>query len=134
MLTYETAHMIHQVRALAREDRNYICLIFQRYPHVQTTMSLNARAYTDPPNGAMVFLSQRKRWTLSTCANDILICAKNEMNWFERLCSLADIIVWVLPIFVMQTFALFIKACIYDTNPTFIVCFAIVTMIPLSCG
>src|SRR5258706_3659481 len=139
--------MIHQVRALAGEDRNYICLIFFQSPHVQTTMALNAIAYTDSPTGlpisssgsnflttlgVMVFLSQRKRWTLSTCANDMLICAKNEMNWFERCCSAADILVWGLPWFVMQTFILFIKACIRVESPTFIVCFAIVTMIPLS--
>ncbi|KAG4414127.1 hypothetical protein IFR04_012733 [Cadophora malorum] len=128
------ANMIHQVRALAGEDRNYICLIFFRFPKSQTTMSLKAIAYTDPPNGFMVFLSQRKRWTLSTCANDILIVMKNEMNWFERACSLADVLVWILCIFVMQTLILFIKACINVTDPTFIVCFAIVTMIPLAYG
>ncbi len=126
--------MIHQIRALAGEDRNYICLIFFRFPKSQTTMSLKAIAYTDPPNGLMVFLSQRKRWTLSTCANDMLITAKNEMNWFERLCSLADVIVWVLTVFVLQTLVLFIKACIAVEDPTFIVCFAIVTMIPLAFG
>jgi len=128
------ANMILQVRALAGEDRNYICLIFQQFPEVQTTMSLNAIAFTDPPNGFMVFLSQRKRWTLSTCANDMLISFRNEMNFFERICSLADILTWLLPLFVMQTVVLFIKACINVVDPTFIACFAIVTMIPLSYG
>lgn len=122
--------MLHQIRALAGEDRNFIVLIFFQFPYAQTTMSLNAIAYTDPPNGAMVFLSQRKRWTLSTCANDMLIVAKKQMNWFERLCSAADVIVWFLPVFVAQTVALFIKACVRVEDPTFIVCFAIVTIVP----
>jgi chitin synthase len=95
-------------------------------------MSLNAIAFTDPPNAAMVFLSQRKRWTLSTCANDVLIVQHKNMNWFERICSFADIIVWGTPIFVMQTFALFIKACVFSKDPTVILCFAIVTMIPMT--
>lgn len=128
------ADMIQQVRALAGEDRNYICLIFQEFSQAQTTMSLNAIAYTDPPNSLMVFLSQRKRWTLSTCANDVLITSKGKMNWFERICSGADIITWTLPIFVMQTLILFIKACMTTDDPTFIICFSIVTMIPLSYG
>lgn len=126
--------MVHQIRALAGEDRNFIVLIFFRFPHSQTTMSLNAIAYTDPPNGLSVFLSQRKRWTLSTCANDMLIVAKSQMNWFERICSAADVITWFLPVFIAQTVALFIKACINVEDPTFIVCFAIVTMIPLTYG
>lgn len=124
--------MVRQIRALAGEDRNFIVLIFFHSPNAQTTMSLNAIAYTDPPDGWMVFLSQRKRWTLSTCANDILIVAKKQMNLFERACSAADVIVWFLPVFVAQTVALFIKACIRAEDPTFIVCFAIVTMIPLT--
>lgn len=133
-LNSDTDNMVHQVRALAGEDRNYICLIFAKYPKAITTMALNAIAYTDPPNGIMVFLSQRKRWTLSTCANDMLIVSKNAMNWFERLCSLADILVWFAPIFIMQTFVLFIRACIRAETPVFIVSFATVTMVPMLYG
>jgi len=40
----------------------------------------------------------------------------------------------MLPIFVMQTVVLFIKAVVNVEDPTFIACFAIVTMIPLSYG
>ncbi|KAB5528001.1 chitin synthase-domain-containing protein [Coniochaeta sp. 2T2.1] len=127
-------HMVHQVRALAGEDRNYICIIFKHYPKAITTMAMEAIAYTDPPNGLMVFLSQRKRWTLSTSANDLLITSKNAMNWFERICSMADVIVWVLPIFVAQTIILFIRACIHATSPVFILSFASVTIVPLIYG
>lgn len=127
-------HMIHQVRALAGEDRNYICIIFKHYPKAITTMSMDAIAFTDPPNGVMVFLSQRKRWTLSTTANDMLISSKNAMNWFERICSLADMLVWCVPIFVAQTIALFIRACIHATTPVFILSFATVTIIPMVYG
>lgn len=123
--------MIEQIRALAGEDRNYICLIFFNSPKVKTTMSMKAIAYTDPPNGAMVFLSQRKRWTLSTCANDILIVSKNQMQWFERICSTADILCWGLPFFVMQTFALFIRAVIHLDNLPFLLGFASLTIIPI---
>lgn len=126
--------MIHQVRALAGEDRNYICLIFFNSPKIQTRMAMKAIAYTDPPNGFMVFLSQRKRWTLSTCANDFLIASKKEMNWFERLCSFADILTWGLPLFIMQTFILFVRACIRVTTPWFILGFATITIIPITYG
>lgn len=124
--------MIHQVRALAGEDRNYICLIFFNSPHVRTTMSMKAIAYTDPPNGVMVFLSQRKRWTLSTCANDMLIISKNQMNLFERICSTADVLCWGLPFFIMQTFALFVRACVHLDNLAFLLGFASLTIIPLA--
>ena len=127
-------NMIHQVRALAGEDRNYICIIFKHYPKAITTMALDAIAYTDPPNGVMVFLSQRKRWTLSTSANDLLIGSKNAMNWFERICSISDVMTWVLPIFVAQTLALFIKACVHATTPVFILSFATVTLVPMTYG
>lgn len=82
-------------------------------------------------SGLMVFLSQRKRWTLSTCSNDLLIISKNQMNWFERICSLADVLVWGLPFFVMQTFALFIRACVHLDNIAFLLGFASVTIIPI---
>jgi chitin synthase len=127
-------NLVHQIRALAGEDRNYICLIFFNSPKVQTTMSLKAIAYTDPPNGFWVFLSQRKRWTLSTCANDILIASKNQMNWFERLCSVADILSWGLPFFILQTFALFVKACIHAEDFVFLLAFAMLTIIPITYG
>jgi chitin synthase len=97
-------------------------------------MAMKAIAFTDPPNGLMVFLSQRKRWTLSTNANDMLITSKGAMNWFERICSFADIMVWMVPIFVAQTLVLFIKACVHATNPVFILSFATVTLIPMVYG
>lgn len=127
-------HMIHQVRALAGEDRNYICIIFKHYPKAITCMAMNAIAFTDPPNGFMVFLSQRKRWTLSTSANDMLIMSKNAMNWFERICSFADVIVWILPVFVAQTLVLFIRACVNAETPVFILSFATVTLVPMLYG
>ncbi|KAJ9134530.1 Glycosyltransferase family 2 protein [Coniochaeta hoffmannii] len=127
-------NMIHQIRALAGEDRNYICIIFKHYPKAITCMAINAIAFTDPPNGLMVFLSQRKRWTLSTNANDMLILSKNAMNWFERICSTADVLVWILPIFVAQTIILFIRACIHATTPVFILSFATVTIVPMIYG
>jgi chitin synthase len=127
-------NMIHQIRALAGEDRNYICIIFKHYPKAITCMAMKAIAFTDPPNGLMVFLSQRKRWTLSTNANDMLITSESPMNWFERICSAADLMVWVLPIFVAQTIILFIRACINATTPVFILSFATVTIVPMVYG
>lgn len=56
------------------------------------------------------------------------------MQWFERICSLADVLVWGLPWFVMQTFGLFIRACVKLDSIAYLLGFASVTIIPIIYG
>ncbi|KAK8209123.1 hypothetical protein M8818_003818 [Zalaria obscura] len=123
-------NLIQQIRSLAGEDRNYVVNMFFAAPTINTRQAIRAVAYTDPPTSLSVFLSQRRRWTLSTCANDLIVIRDNRMVWFERLSSIADLMTWFLPVFILATVANFLKAAILHHNVPLLVGMCSVVMLP----
>jgi len=64
--------------------------------------------------------------------------AQNTVNWFERICSIVDVIIWVLLGYVVQTIMPLIRACIRAciraSSPVFIRSFINITVAPLMYG
>jgi chitin synthase len=106
-----TDSLLKQIRATASEDRNHVCLMLSAFPKSQTRQALRARAYTDVPRSWSVFLSQRRRWTLGATSNDLLLVFAPGIVWFERLLACANVLTWVLNLFIIACIASFIKAC-----------------------
>ena len=106
-----TDNLLKQIRATASEDRNHVCLMLSTFPKSHTRQALRARAYTDVPLSWSVFLSQRRRWTLGATANDLFLIFAPGVNWFERILACANVLTWVLNIFILECIASFIKAC-----------------------
>ena len=106
-----TDHLLKQIRATASEDRNHVCLMLSAFPKSRTRQAINARAYTDVPRSWSVFLSQRRRWTLGASSNDLLLVFAPGIILFERILAFANVITWVLNLFIIACIASFIKAC-----------------------
>lgn len=123
-------HLIQKIRSLAGEDRNYVVNMFWASPQINTRQAIHAVAYTDPPTSLSVFLSQRRRWTLSTCANDIIVIRDPKMKWWERVSSIADLLTWFLPIFILATVANFLRAVILHHNVPLLVGLSSVVFLP----
>lgn len=63
--------IIQSIRALLGEDRRYTGLVLYNNPTGKTTLNLSAKAYTSVPVKWNVFISQRRRWFLSSQVNNI---------------------------------------------------------------
>ncbi|PWN27063.1 hypothetical protein BDZ90DRAFT_184724 [Jaminaea rosea] len=101
------------IRAFAGEDRNHVVNMFNEFPESQTRMCWSAHAYTDPPQSFKVFLSQRRRWTLSTSANDLVVLFGSKQNIWERFCAFVDIAIWAIPFFIFATLGQLIRAIVH---------------------
>ncbi|KAJ9623090.1 hypothetical protein H2203_006023 [Taxawa tesnikishii (nom. ined.)] len=123
-------NIIQKIRSLAGEDRNYVVNMMMAAPNINTRQAVRAVAYTDPPTSLSVFLSQRRRWTLSTCANDLIVIRDPKMKWFERMSSCADLLTWFLPVFILATVANFLKAAIEHHNVPLLVGLSSVVFLP----
>ena len=66
-------NIINHILSYASEDRNHICLMFQLYPYVRTIQATNAIAYTNVPQNLIKLLRQRKRWSLGSSVNDMIL-------------------------------------------------------------
>jgi chitin synthase len=93
-------NIFHQVLKYSSEDRNHITLMFQLYPYIKTIQSLKSIAYTNVPLNLKIYLSQRKRWSLGSFTNDILLLFNINHNKLERFQSLINIIIYLITPFI----------------------------------
>lgn len=106
------------ILSFASEDRNHVCLMLSMYPHVKTRQCLDAYAYTIVPMNIQVFRSQRRRWSLGATGNDILLCYKSGINFYERLGAITNVITYFLSLFVFVSTMFFYYAII--VHPTMV--------------
>ncbi|CAG8975252.1 hypothetical protein HYALB_00007952 [Hymenoscyphus albidus] len=125
-----TDNLLKQIRATASEDRNHVCLMLSTFPKARTRQAINARAYTDVPHSWSVFLSQRRRWTLGATCNDLFLVFAPGVILFERILAIANVITWVLNLFIIACIASFIKACTF-VHYSLILAFVSVMLLPL---
>lgn len=119
-----------QIRGYASEDRNHVGLMLSMYPHVQTTQALRATAYTQVPQSVAVFLSQRRRWNLGACSNDMLLLTLPHINKFERIAAAINVLTYAVNPFIFVATIWFLKALL--TGPsTLMLYLAIPMLIPL---
>jgi chitin synthase len=84
-------NILSKIRAYLGEDRRYTCLIQYAHPDARMKMNTHANVYTDVPDTWSVFLSQRRRWFLSSNANNITDIMSSSMPLFIRFIAFAQI-------------------------------------------
>lgn len=108
----ESANIFDQIRSYASEDRNHVCLMLSEFPHIETTQSLYANAYTKIPMNFEVLFSQRRRWNLGAITNDLLLLTSPNILFYERLSAFANILTFVLAPFILVATAVFVQTII----------------------
>ena len=125
----DSANIFDQIRSYASEDRNHVCLMLSAFPHVETTQSLYANAYTKIPMNFEVLFSQRRRWNLGAISNDLLLLTSPNIMFYERLSAFANILTFVLSPFILVATAVFIQTII--KYPSMLMLYlSVVIMIP----
>jgi chitin synthase len=128
-LPSEDENIFNHIRSYASEDRNHICHMLSMYPHVKSTQTLKAIAYTNVPTSMNVFLSQRRRWTLGATTNDMLLVQLPNINPFERIAAFVNVLIFCLTPFVFIATLMFLKAII--TAPSMLMLYlSIIIFIP----
>ncbi len=126
----QDANILDHIRSYASEDRNHVCLMLSEYPSIHTVQSLYANAYTKIPMSFEVFFSQRRRWSLGTVTNDILLLTKSGILFYERLSALASIITFIISPFILVATAVFIRSIIL--SPSMLMLYlSVIILIPL---
>ena len=110
------ANIFEHIRSYASEDRNHVCLMLSEYPYVETTQTLFANSYTVIPMNFEIFFSQRRRWTLGTISNDMLILTRSGIKLYERFSAFANILTFILTPFIFIATIVFIKTIINSAS------------------
>lgn len=84
-------NMFSKIRAYLGEDRRYTCLIQYARPNSRMKMNTHADVYTDVPSTLSVFLSQRRRWFLSSNANNISDVMSSSLPIFVRFIAFVQL-------------------------------------------
>ena len=127
----EKDNIFNHIRSYASEDRNHVCHMLSLYPHVKTTQTVKAVAYTKVPNSIAVFISQRRRWCLGANANDMLLVYLPGINFFERISSFVNVLTFSIAPFIFIATVMFIKTIIEEPTPLMLYLSSII-LVPLS--
>jgi chitin synthase len=103
------------IRALLGEDRRYTGLVLYKNKDCQTLLCNNAYAYTRVPATMSVFLSQRRRWFLSSQVNNIRDMLSSNLPWFIRFIAFTQL--WNSA-FILVNMVAMIKFCLSLRHPT----------------
>lgn len=110
------ANVWRHILSFASEDRNHVCLMLHMYPYVKTRQSLSAKAYTTVPDTLEIFRSQRRRWSLGATSNDILLCYKSGINFYERIGAIFNVFTYSLSLFIFAATIMFYYSIIAHPN------------------
>jgi chitin synthase len=103
-------NMLSKIRAYLGEDRRYTCLIQYAHPESRMKLNANANVYTDVPDTWSVFLSQRRRWFLSSNANNITDVFSSSLPLIVRFIAFAQL--WST-LFIFTNTVCFVRAIIF---------------------
>lgn len=104
--------MIRQIMGNYSEDSIHASYIFSAFPKYHTAQTLKGKAYTTVPQTWSVFLSQRKRWSLGSISNDLLMAFRPHINPFERFISCVSVFTWFIGPFITAAAISFLIAVI----------------------
>ena len=83
--------VVENIRAHLGEDRRFTGLVLYANPLGRMIVVPGATVYTDVPDTFAVFLSQRRRWFLSSQANNFRDLAEPSLPWLIRLVAFAQL-------------------------------------------
>lgn len=130
-LPSQNENIFNHIQSYASEDRNHICLMFGLYPYVKTIQSPNAIVYTTVPDNLKALLRQRKRWSVGSIVNDLLIIVNSRHNLWERANAFVNVVIFNVNIFVFVTTVEFIIA-IVNSRDMLMLYLATIMLLPLS--
>lgn len=105
-----TDGLLSKIRAYLGEDRRYTCLIQYAHPDARMKINTAADVYTDVPDKWSVFLSQRRRWFLSSNANNVSDMLSSSMPLIVRFIAFAQL--WS-SLFIFTNVICFIRVIIF---------------------
>ncbi|KAG9658304.1 glycosyltransferase family 2 protein, partial [Aureobasidium melanogenum] len=118
------SNMVKQICSSTEEDD-----MMYGSPEVITLQAVHAVTYARSPTTFFDFMSQQQRIAFSTCATNLAILCNNQMHWFERLSSAADLLAWSLPLCSLALIVNFLRsAALQQSIPVLIVLSAIVAL------
>jgi chitin synthase len=116
------SNMVKQISSSLEED-DMTCGV----PEVTTLQAIHAVTYARPVTTLSDFLAYQRRIAFSTCATNLAVIGSNQIHWFERLSSAAELLAWCLPIFSLAIIINFLRSAALQQNiPVLIVLSAIV--------
>jgi chitin synthase len=116
------SNMVKQICSSLEEDD-----MMYEVPEVTTLQAIHAVTYARPATTFSDFFTYRQRIAFSTCATNLAVICNNQMHWFERLSSAAELLAWCLPIFSLTIIINFLRSAALQQNlPVLIVLSAIV--------
>jgi chitin synthase len=83
--------VVENIRAHLGEDRRFTGLLLYANPKGRMILALGATVYTDVPDTAVVFMSQRRRWFLSSQANNFRDLTEPSLPPLIRLVAFAQL-------------------------------------------
>lgn len=83
--------VLQSIRALLGEDRRYTGLVLYENKDCKTKLCENAKAYTSVPTTWSVFLSQRRRWFLSSQVNNIRDTLSSSLPFIVRFIAFSQL-------------------------------------------
>jgi len=125
--------IFNHIRSYASEDRNHVCHMLSMHPHVKTTQNLKAIAYTSVPTNWQVFLSQRRRWSLGSNTNDMLLTYLPGIVTVERISAFINVCTYCASPFVFIATVLFLKT-IFTEATMLMLYLSMVILFPLFYG
>ncbi|KAI4746625.1 hypothetical protein E4T50_03063 [Aureobasidium sp. EXF-12298] len=118
------SNMVKQICSSTEEDD-----MLYESPEVVTLQAVHAVTYARSSTTLSDFSIQRQRIAFFTCATNLAILCNNQIHWFERLSSAADLLAWYLPICSLAIIINFLRSAVLGQNiPVLIVLSAIVAL------
>ena len=113
------AGLHESIMTFASEDRHAVCIALSTDRGVRFKQALDPRAmaWTVPPTDLKTFLSQRRRWSLGSVANELgLVLFGHKLLLVERLVALTPVIGWLFTPLCFAVNIIFLHTVITEFN------------------
>ncbi|KAI4758951.1 hypothetical protein E4T52_01828 [Aureobasidium sp. EXF-3400] len=105
------SNIVKQICSSLEEDD-----ITYEVPEITTLQAVHAVTYARPATIFSEFFAYHQRLAFSTCATNLAVTFNNQMHWFERLSSAAELLAWCLPILSLAIFVNFLRSAALQQN------------------
>ncbi|KAG9594911.1 glycosyltransferase family 2 protein, partial [Aureobasidium melanogenum] len=119
------SNMVKQICSSTEEDD-----MMHGVSQVTTLQAVHAVTYARSTTTLFDFLIQRQRTAFSACATNLAILCNNQMHWFERLSSGADLLVWCLPVCSLALIINFLRSAVLGQNIPVLVVLSTIVALP----
>jgi hypothetical protein len=119
------SNMVKQICSSLEEDD-----MMYEVPEVTTLQAIHAVTYARPATTFSDFFIYHQRIAFSTCATNLAVICNNQMHWFERLSSAAELLAWCLPIFSLAIIVNFLRSAALQQNITVLIVLSAIVVSP----